>query len=199
MDGPIKCLVFYWGLLYFGLDTMREPTQHFPALLELLNLKSKQEVMRHCAELVVHHQDLVALILAAQHGAIFPYRYANYFSDKVAPHLYPTGAEGQALAENGVGEFRSRGAKKFVSKMFQLFRERRMLAAHLFFTPNHQYWHLFYFDNRDTEESKNHWKCGAHIHYISDLWSTLSLREAWSQVTSGRVTVPNKVHLRYQS
>ncbi|MBI5658174.1 MAG: hypothetical protein HZC43_01195 [Nitrosomonadales bacterium] len=155
--------------------------------------------MRHCAGLVVHRQDLVALILVAQHGALAPYRYANHFADTVAPHLQPTEAEYSAIAENGVGEFRTYGARKFTSKIFQLFRERRVLAAHLFYMPNYRYWHLFYFDNRDTEESKNHWKHGVHIHYISDLWPKLSLHEAWAQVKSGHVAFPSKVYLRYAS
>jgi hypothetical protein len=109
----------------------------------------------------------------------------------------PTEAEHSAIAENGVGEFRTRGARKFALKVFQLYRERRVLAAHLFFTPNYRYWHLFYFDNRDTEESKNHWKYGAHIHYISDVWPKLSLQEAWAQVKSGHLAFPSKAHLRY--
>lgn len=178
---------------------MREPTKHFPELLELLNLKSKQDVMRHCSRLVVHRQDLVALILAAQHGALTPYRYASHFSDKVSSHLIPTKDEDMALRQNGIGEFRHRGAKKFASKVFQFFRERRALAAHLFYTDSQRYWHLFYFDNRDTKESANHWKHGAHIHYVSDLWSNLTMSEAWSQIMSGRVALSSKVHLRYQS
>lgn len=178
---------------------MREPTEHFPSLLELFNMRSKNEVLRHCAGLVVHRQDLVSLILGAQHGALAPYRYANHFADTVAPHLQPTEAEHSAIQQNGVGKFQSRGARKFSSRIFQLFHERRVLAAHLFYTPNYRYWHLFYFDNRDTEESKNHWKHGSHIHYASDLWPNLSLQQAWTQVKGGHVSFPNKVHLRYAS
>jgi hypothetical protein len=182
------------------LDTVREPTDHFPSLLELFNFRSKSEAMRHCAGLVVHRQDLVALILGAQHGALAPYRYANHFADNVPPHLLPSEAEHLAIQQNEVGKFQTHGARKFVSKIFQLFRARRVLAAHLFYTPNHRYWHLFYFDNRDTtKESKNHWKYGSHIHYISDLWSTVSMEQAWAQVKSGHVAFSSKAHLRYAS
>ena len=117
---------------------MREPTEHLPSLLELFNFRSKNEVTRHCAGLVVHRQDLVALILSAQHGALAPYRYANHFADTVPRHLLPSEAEHTAIQQNGLGEFKTRGARKFVSKMFQLFRERRVLAAHLFYTPNYR-------------------------------------------------------------
>lgn len=177
---------------------MREPTEQLPSLLKLLNLQSKQEVTRHCANLIVYAQDLTALILAAQQGVLFPYRYANHFSEKVAHHLNPTEAEHMAIQQNGVGKFKTREARKFTSKIFQLFHERRMLAAHLLYTTNHNYWHLLYFDNRDTQESNNHWKHGPHIHYISDLWSTLSLHEAWSQITSGHMSFPSKIHIKYK-
>ena len=146
---------------------MRGPTDHLPALIQLLNVKSKNEIRRYSAGLVVHSQDLAALILGAQHGAFAPYRYSNHFSDKVPPHMYPTEAEHAAISQNGIGEFRSRNAEKFASKIFQLFRERHVLSAHLFYTPGYRYWHLFYFDNRDIDGSNNHWRHGAHIHYVS--------------------------------
>lgn len=155
--------------------------------------------MRHCSGLVVHRQDLVALILGAQHSALAPYRYTYHFADKVPPHLLPNEAEHSAIQQYGVGEFRTRGARKFASKIFQLSHERRVLAAHLFYTPNYRYWHLFYFDNHDTGKSKNQWKHGPHIHYISDLWSTVSLEQAWAQVKSGHVAFSSKAHLRYAS
>lgn len=176
---------------------MREPTSRFPSLLHLLNLESKRDVVRHCARLIVHRQDLVGLIVAAQHGALHPYRYANHVSDRLSENLYPNEAEREAIAKNGVGPFRTNAAKKFMVKLGQLHRERRALAAHIFYTPSHRYWHLFYFDNRDTSESKNHWKHGSHIHYVSDLWPTLSLRDAWSQVTSGKLAIPS-IHVRHK-
>lgn len=178
---------------------MREPTEHLPALIELFNLRSKQEVIRHCSNITIYSQDLVGLILATQQGAMFPYCYANHFSETVASHLNPTEPESMAIQHNGVGNFKTREARKFGSKIFQLFHERRMFAAHLFYTSNHKYWHLLYFDNRDTQDSQNHWKHGPHIHYISDLWGKLSLQEAWSQITSGHVSIPSKVHIKYRA
>lgn len=178
---------------------MRAPTPHFPALLEVLNIQSKRELVRHCKGLVVHQQDLVALILAAQHGVLTPYRYANHFARTVPANLQPNQEEQNAIASNGVGEFKTRTARKFVSKMYQLFREQRVLAAHLFYTPDHRFWHLFYFDNRDTAEVRNHWKYGAHIHYVSDLWPELLLPTAWQQISAGEATFANKLHLRYKS
>jgi hypothetical protein len=176
---------------------MRRPTSHFPALCEMLNFTSKRELTRHSKTPHVHQQDLVALILAAQHGSLIPYRYANHFERVLPEHLHPNDAEHAAIAANGVGPFKSRGARKFTSKLFQLFREQRTLAAHLFYTPDHRYWHLFYFDNRDTEKQRNHWKHGPHIHFVSDLWPELSFEVAWAQVLAGNLAFPNKLHLRY--
>jgi hypothetical protein len=163
----------------------------------MLNISSKRKLEQHCKRLVVHQQDLVALILAAQHGVLAPYKYANHFSRDVPANLVPNEAESQALSPNGVGPFRSRGASKFASKVFQLFREQRALAAHLFFTPSRRYWHLFLFDNRDTAEHRNHWKHGSHIHFVSDLWPNLSFESAWEQVKSGELAFPSKLHIRY--
>jgi len=146
----------------------------------------------------VYQQDLVGLILAAQHGALAPYKYANHFARVMPDHLHPTEAEGDAIAANGVGLFQSREARKFASKVFQLFREQRSLAAHLFYTSNRNYWHLFYFDNRDTSEEQNHWKHGPHIHYVSNLWPELTMESAWNQVVSGEINFSNKLHIRYR-
>ena len=180
-------------------QTMREPTPHFNSLLEVFNFRSKRELVRHSKNLVVHQQDLVALILVARKNALGPYCYANHFAETTPDHLHTNEAERDAFAANDVGTFRTKEAQKFVSKTFQLFRERRSLAAHFFYTPDHQYWHIFYFDNRDTSESNNHWKHGPHIHYVSDFWTELSLGETWQQINRGEMDFPNKLHLRYKS
>ena len=177
---------------------MREPTPQFQALFEVLNFTSKRELVKHCKNLVVHQEDLVALILAAQHGALAPYRYANHFARSFPETLYPNENEHDAIATNGVGTYKSKEARKFASKVFQLFKDQRALAAHMFFTPSHQFWHLFYFDNRDTAEDQNHWKHGSHIHFVSDLWTELSFEAVWQQVVAGELSLPNKLHLRYR-
>ena len=141
-------------------QTTREATPHFNSLLEVFNFRSKRELFTHSKNLVVHQQDMVALILAARGNALGPCCYANHFAQTTPDHLHPNGAQKDAFATNGVGTFRTKEAQKFVSKTFQLFSERRAVAAHLFYTADRQYWHIFYFDNRDISESENHWKHG---------------------------------------
>lgn len=177
---------------------MREPTEHLSSLIEILNFKSKKDLDRHCRNIVVYQQDLFWLILAAQHGVFHPYKYANHFERNVSQNIYPNELEQQAIRENGTGEFTTKLATKFSTKIFQMFREQRALAAHLFYTPDHRYWHLFYFDNRDTSDVKNHWKHGSHIHYVSDLWPEITMSTVWQQVTNGQLYFPNKMHIRYK-
>ena len=178
---------------------MREPTENFASLLELINSRSKRDLVRLCKTLSIHQQDFVWLILATQHGEFHPYKYANHFQEFTPENLVPTEQEQAALAENGVGKFKTRGAQKFSNKIFQLFKERRLLAAHLLYTPDHKYWHLFYFDNRDHSDINNHWKHGPHLHYVSDLWPELTMEAAWKQVVSGQLGFSNKLHIRYIS
>lgn len=137
------------------------------------------------------------MIMAAQRGAMHPYMYANHFARTFPDHLITNEKEQSALAENGIGEFKTKEAKKFASKSFQLFHEQRSLAAHLFYTQDHRYWNLFYFDNRDLAQHSNHWEFGAHIHFVSDLWSGVTLDDAWSQIKSGNIKISGKLHIRY--
>lgn len=146
----------------------------------------------------MYQQDLVTLIVSAQHGALAPYQYANLFKDKIPEHLIPSEAEKEVLRSNGGGPLQSKNAGKFSRKIFQLFSERRSVAAHLFYTPDHCHWHLFYFDNKDTENFRNHWKHGSHIHYVSDLWPELNLACTWTKIAKGEMTFANKLHLRFE-
>ena len=133
---------------------MREPTPEFPKLIELFNLETKRELERYCSRFTLYKTDLVALILAARQGVLYPYRYSNHFERRLPKHLFPNEDERNALAENGVGSFKTKHASKFTSKLFQLHKEQRALAAHLLYTPDYRYWYIFCFDNRDTLQSR---------------------------------------------
>jgi hypothetical protein len=177
---------------------MREPTAAFQQLFEVFNIETKRQLEAHCRNLVVHQRDLTALILAGQNGILHPYRYANHFEEKLPPNLVPSDAEREALTSNGVGQFKTKGSRKFASKIFQLFRQRRSVAAHLFYTPDRKHWYLFYFDNRDTDQQDNHWKCGPHVHLVCSLWPNLKLARVCEQVCTGEIGFPSKLHLRYR-
>lgn len=147
---------------------------------------------------MVSQTDLVALIVSAQHGVLYPYRYANHFERSLPPHLFPSEREAHAIKTNGNGTFKTRSTSKFMSKIRQLRKEPRSLAAHLFYTPNHKHWYLFYFDNRDVSRANNHWKHGSHIHLVSSLWPNLKMAKVWSDVQRGKLDFSNKIHIRYK-
>jgi hypothetical protein len=124
------------------------------------------------------------------------YRYASHFDDKVPAHLHPTDEERTAIGQSSIGHIKGK-SQKAVSKIFQLLIERRHFSAHLFYTTDGNYWYLFYFDQRDLAERKNHWKHGPHIHLISYHWPNLRLDDVWNKVLKGETNFPNKIHLRY--
>ena len=175
---------------------MRDPSPDFPKLLELFNFEKKSELERHCQNLVILRSDFAALILAAQHGALHPYKYANHFDRKIPSHVIPSEEEHAAIAKNGVGAFKTKAARKFVSNMFHMFVEQRALTAHWCYTLNHEQWDFFSFDNRDTAKTSNHSIVGPHMHLICSLWPRLNMLDTWKKIQSGRLTASNKIYLR---
>jgi hypothetical protein len=171
----------------------------FAQLLELFNIPTKREVERHCRKMEITSDDLFHMIIAGRDTtALAPYRYANHFAELRRPHLYPNEHDSAALQANGVGPL-SPAAAKSVRKMFQLFEERRAFAAHFFFTPSHNHWHLLYFDQRDLETANNHWRPGgSHIHYSRESFTREPLIEVWQRVCSDPPTLPSSVHIRYR-
>ncbi len=78
-----------------------------------------------------------------------------------------------------------------------MFEVRRLFSAHLFYSPSHKYWQLFYFDQRDTARHNNHWKHGAHIHYSSDLLAGCPSSGTWNKIISGDTLGLKNLHIRY--
>ena len=167
-------------------------------MIELFNIDEKRSVKKYCRDLVVSSKDLFHIILAGRGGVLEPYRYACHFSDVVPPHLPLQERDTQALASNGVGPLKKEAAKA-TKKIFQLFVERRMFAAHVFFTPSQRHWHLFYFDQRDTDTRENHWVVGgSHIHYSRESFTTKPLLAVWEQLCQQPPLLPGSIHIRYE-
>ncbi|MFA5826853.1 MAG: hypothetical protein WC825_12905 [Gallionellaceae bacterium] len=175
---------------------MHDPSPDFSKLLELFNFEKKSDLERYCKNLVILRSDFAALILAAQHGVLHPYKYANHFDRKIPSHVIPSKEEHAAIAKNGVGAFKTKAARKFVSKTFHMFDEQRALAAHLFYTPSHEHWYLFYFDNRDTAKNSNHSIVGPHMHLICSLWPRLNMQDTWKKIQSSKLSSSNKIYLK---
>ena len=91
-----------------------------------------------------------------------------------------------------------REARKTVTKVFQIFQDRRMFSAHLFYTPSNKFWHLFYFDQLDVTDINNHWKAGGpHIHYSRESFTSAPLADVWRRVRARPPNPPPSVHVRY--
>jgi hypothetical protein len=125
-----------------------------------------------------------------------PYQYACHFDDRVPNHLHPKPEELEAMGRAKVGKLEGQ-AKRFVRKIGQTFVERRLFAAHLFYVPSKLHWHLFYFDQRDRADDRNHWRHGAHIHYVNDMFLHYDLDAMWSRITGGETNFLNGLHVRY--
>ena len=162
---------------------------------QLFNIESKRDLQNYCSHLIIRECDFVALILVARCGGLGPYRYACHFSERAPPHLRITDGERAALSLNGIGPLQGK-ALKAVSKVFQLLKDRRCFAAHLFYTPDYAYWYLFCCDQRDEASAENHWQHGLQIHLISSHWPNLRLEQVWQEVKSGRTDFP-KIHVRF--
>lgn len=173
-------------------------SQAFESLANLLNFEKKREVEKYCRALEVRSGAFTNLILCGRTGALHPYQYACRFRHDMPSHLNPTQAEIHAAGRVKVGPLRGQGAaSKFFRKIFQSYEERRLFAAHLFYSPCQRWWHLFYFDQRDRSEYRNHWRHGPHIHYTSDMFTHHPLPTAWEHVCDGHTNLLKGLHLRY--
>ncbi len=176
---------------------MFEPVD-LESLLRLFTFDKKRELEKYCRNAVVHKRDFATLVMACKSG-ILPFSHQIHYKDHVPSQLIPSEKERTALQANGVGPLKG-DAKKMVRKIGQLFKDRRYLVGHIFYTPNLHEWHFFYFDQRDTEEQKeNHWSGGSHIHFINWLWPNHSPAELWSNFVSQSDPPKGAVHIKFVS
>jgi hypothetical protein len=172
-------------------------TSAIPELIELLNAPDRATAEAICRSLVISDDDLVQFLLAARVGLLEPYRYATHFTDYIASDASIESIELTPIASSEVGPM-SRPAVKAFRRIEHAFNVRRLFAAHLLYTPGHTRWHLFYFDQRDSQVDSNHWKAGgAHIHYSRESYSRSSLREVWGKVCAPSPEVPGHTYIRY--
>ena len=170
--------------------------QHLDELLNLFSKEGKRDVERYCRTLVIRSEALTTVLLAGNVAGLGNYAYANHFSDPMPDQVVPTPEENDALGRSGVGKLSGKGLKA-ARKIGQLFNVRRMVAVHLFYTPSHTHWHMFYFDQRDHAKRNNHWKHGPHVHYTQDTFTRDPLKEVWRKVHLPKPKFPNAVHIRY--
>lgn len=167
-------------------------------LLKIFDFEKKSELERYCRGLAVSGDDFASLILSCEASAI-PFLHEISYRDKVPAHLKPSKSELRALSDNKPGPL-TPAAAKAISKVFQMFEERRYLVGHMFYTPNFSRWHFFCFDQRDVEDDRpNHWKEGAHVHFINWLWPGLNAQSVWATFVNEDGRPGGSIHLRFSS
>jgi hypothetical protein len=164
-----------------------------PEYLQLLSFSKKSELEKFCRSLEIDGRDFTVLISNAYK---IGYAHEIKYNDFQPEHLQPTEEEVQGLGktENGIISI---DGQRFIRKISQLFKQRRYLVAHIF--ANAQRWHLFYFDQRDIQNvDSNHWKHGAHLHFVNDLWPNYDPNDVWALFNLADASVGGKLHIRYK-
>jgi hypothetical protein len=157
--------------------------ESFGRLLKVLEFDNKRELEKYCRELTIDSEDFFYLILASQQG-LLAYNHRIHHRD-IEP-----------IETDEFGRLKGHSLK-FFRKASQIFRVRRYLVGHLFYSGNHRYWHFFYFDQRDQSTHSNHWKHGPHIHFINWLWPNYTAKSLWHEFTSVNPKMRGALHIKY--
>lgn len=168
-------------------------------IYSLFEADSLKDVKRVASEITVSSDDIYQLICLANANIVeFPYKHASKFHEEIPKDLALTEKNMAAISNAPVGPF-DKGSKKAINKLLQMPLQSKRTMGHLFYNPDHTYWHLFYFDIRDTREGENHWKGGSHIHYVSFLWPNLSCSVAWEKFCkSGKKDMGKDLHIKFK-
>lgn len=138
-------------------------------LLDIFDITEKSKLVEHARAATIRSGEFASLILACKVQAI-PFGHIPIFKHHHPEHLELSDNDLKALSENGVGPFNP-SAQKSANKVFAMFRERRLFNGHMIWPMTHPgEWHLFYFDQRDIEQHRNHWRGGSHLHLLN--WVT---------------------------
>ena len=162
----------------------KEESQNTDALLKLFTFNKKKEIEQYCRKLVIDSSPFANLILTCDFAGV-PFLHEIHYRDHLPEHLHLNDRDSAALAANPVGLLQP-DAQKAMRKISQMFKERRYLVGHIFYTPDLSKWHFFQFDQRDLEDEENHWKEGAHIHFLNWLWPNRDAKTLWAEFTSGK-------------
>jgi hypothetical protein len=174
-----------------------EPTQSMQEFLKLFSFTKKKELEKYCRDLVIDQRDFVDFIFTCGigHG---PFLHLIHYGDHQPEEAQLTDDDLAALSKSSVGPLEP-DAQKTVNKIVHLFNIRRYLVGHIFYTPDLSEWHFFQFDQRDLEDARpNHWKEGAHIHFLNWLWPNRDAKTLWENFTSGKAKMNDSLHVRFK-
>ena len=161
-------------------------------LTTLLAIDKKGELKKYAKQIEISQLDFVTLVYNSQSIGYFHQIKHREFQPN-ALRIEP--GEAQRAFSNTEGHKISHQGKKFISKISQIFEQRRLVVAHFFF--NSDKWHLFYFDQRDHSTDENHWEHGPHIHFVNYLWPGHDPENLWEIFDRPDAGAEGKLHIRF--
>jgi len=168
--------------------------------LNLMECRKLKDVKKLAKSLILSKDGFYKLIMIAKMEQFdkFEYAHQSFHREHQPEHLALTAKDLKGIAENSVGEIQGDAIKAF-SKINQMYKERKSVVGHMFYTPDFKYWHFFYFDLEDTASVNNHWTHAdsPHIHYICDLNPQYTAESAWGKFINGSKSFGGNVHIRY--
>jgi hypothetical protein len=172
---------------------MSEPID-LERLWRVFTFDKKRDLKKYCDNAIIHKRDFATLVMACKAGRL-PFEHKMHYKDHVPAQLVPSEKEQDALSTNGLGPLKG-DALKMMRKMGQLFKDRRYLVGHIFYTSAE--WHFFYFDQWDIDQKKgNHWSGGSHVHFINWLWPNYDPQTVWSTFVAGGEPPKGALHIRF--
>lgn len=184
-------LPFIKGTRLFPFSESRD----IEGLLKIFLIDNKKELKKYCKSLTIHFDDFINLIGLCETFNI-GMKHRIYQKDIIPEDVDITKDDIEEIVKDSSTEATKR-SKKFSRKAFQFFDVRRYLVAHVFYLPpGTKYWHFFYFDQRDLNETNNHWSFGAHIHFINYLWTEYTSKGIWEEFMSDKPKFKNALHIR---
>lgn len=163
-------------------------------LLTIFEFDKKRKLEQYCRDIAVSAKDFSDLIICGEATGM-PFFHQIHHRDIFPKHLELSDANLQALSNNPVGPLNPE-ARKTVRKVFQIFKDRRYLVGHIFYTADLSKWHFFCFDQRDLA-LPNHWEEGTHVHFINWLWPGWDARTAWGKFVAENGKPGDSIHLRF--
>jgi hypothetical protein len=171
---------------------LEEPVPDY--LQELLAITKKSALEKFCRQITITQHHFAVLVWNA---ATIGYQHVLQNHEFQPEHLLPTQEEIAGLGRRSADGKISDEGQRFLRKIGQLFKDRRILVSHMFF--NSARWHLFYFDQRDlAEEGSQHWKQGTHVHFVNDLWPQYDPSDLWTLLKQADASIGGKLHIRFE-
>ncbi|MBX3513670.1 MAG: hypothetical protein KF748_01265 [Xanthobacteraceae bacterium] len=131
--------------------------------------------------------------IIACEARLIPWLHEISHRQFIPDHLHISEKDRDEMSKARVGQ----PLPKAFRKIMATFEERRLLVGHLFYHEDPELWHLFYFDQRDTEADRNHWKEGSHLHLINCLTHPRSsAEEVWQDFHDGNPKMKGALHVR---